>query len=70
MATEFSRILDQLVVADSEIAHKAEVDIKTIKSLRNGGRKPHAATIRAVLDATNALLIDRKMKSRGREIFD
>ena len=70
MATEFSRILDELVIANSEIAHKAGVDIKTIKSLRDGGRKAHAATIRAVLEATNVFLAERKMRPRSREIFD
>jgi hypothetical protein len=70
MKGKLGRIMDDKLIEDSELAHAAGVDLKTVKAAKANRQSLRKKTKRLILDGLNELLKKRGKKEVGIEIFN
>jgi DNA-binding Xre family transcriptional regulator len=69
LAYKLAKIMNQILLSDSELAAAAGLSAKTIKNLKEGKNASRLRTKRMCLDALNRFLTERGHDAVGPEVF-
>jgi DNA-binding Xre family transcriptional regulator len=69
LANKLAKIMNQILISDSELAAAAGLSVKTIKNLKEGTNTSRHKTKRMCLDALNSFLTKRGHDAVGPEVF-